>query len=305
MHKYQKNNTAKSETEDDPITKLKEKAEDDEGSDASLVEEEKPAIDKKAKKKLVKEAPNLNFHNDDDSDEDDFLQVKQSNVSVDDTVVDQEEHKSKKKAKPLTKAAVAKKILKKKIKVNTTVKFTEDGEAIDNEKKDVKSELAKQFVNEDVGGIDIEMAKEVLKEEDKFDKIRFREKVKAKHKEQKRKLKEKRKEEQQEQDDFGSASESDGPDLSWLPDPDKVYSNKDDSEDEEKSEKDDDRIGSDSEQSDIESDEEKFHRYVEHIFFSHCVKYLYKIICLVQGFSNFWFHKPLLKFPDDGKFFYN
>ncbi|XP_073955348.1 probable ATP-dependent RNA helicase DDX10 [Choristoneura fumiferana] len=261
MNKYQKNNASKNETEeDDAIKKLKEKAEDDEGSDASPAEEDKPKIDKKAKKKLVKEAPNLNFHNDDDSDEDDFLQIKQSNVSVDDTVVDQEGHRSKKKAKPLTKAAVAKKILKKKIKVNTTVKFTEDGEAIDDEKKDVKSELAKQFVNEDVGGIDIEMAKEVLKEEDKFDKIRFREKVKAKHKEQKRKLKDKRKEEQKEQDDFGSESESDGPDLSWLPDPDKVYGNKDDSGDEQNSENDNHRIGSDNEQSDIESDEEKFHR---------------------------------------------
>ncbi|XP_061713973.1 probable ATP-dependent RNA helicase DDX10 [Cydia pomonella] len=264
LQRYQKSEADKKELEeadDDVISKLKEKAEEDEGSDASP--EDEPQIEKKIKKKLIKAAPKLNFHNDDDdSDEDDFLQVKKTNVDIeDDTIVEEDEHKSKKKSKPLTKAAIAKKLLKKKIKVNTKVKFTEEGEALDDEKKDVKSELAKKFVNENVGGIDIEMAKEVLKEEDKFDKIRFREKVKAKHKEQKRKLKNKRKEEEGEKDDFGSDEESDGPDLSWLPDPDKVYNKKDsDSSGDEQNSGDDDRIGSDNEQSEPESEEEKYHR---------------------------------------------
>ncbi|CAH0720285.1 unnamed protein product, partial [Brenthis ino] len=229
MHKYNKNSTENrvKNIAADPIEKLKAKAAYDEGSDQDESESDhEPVIQQECKQvKIKKEIPKFDFHNDDDSDEDGFFKVKKKNVNVDITPATEEHLPSKKNAKPLTKAAVAKKILKKKIKVNTTVKFTEDGEVIDDEKKDVKSDLAKQFVNEDVGGIDIEKAKEVLREEDKFDKIRFREKVKAKHKEQKRKIKNKKKEEE-EKDDFGSQSESDGPDLSWLPDPDKVYDGK-------------------------------------------------------------------------------
>lgn len=235
MHKYQNKNqsTTVKEQEEDyvennvVIEKLKAKADDDEGSGQSAAEEEPKEVpaEKLIKKSKRKEIPNLNFHNDVDSDEDDFLKVKKTDITLVDEEYVEEQIISKKKSKPLTKTAVAKKILKKKIKVNTKVKFTEEGETVDDEKKDVKSEAAKLFMNENVGGIDVEKAKEVLREEDKFDKIRFREKVKAKHREQKRKLKNKRKEEG-EKDEFGSQSESDGPDLSWLPDPDKVYSKK-------------------------------------------------------------------------------
>ncbi|KPJ10099.1 putative ATP-dependent RNA helicase DDX10 [Papilio machaon] len=243
------------EENEDVLDKLKTKAENDAGTDQSSDEEEKPIPQEKKNKKLTKELPKFDFHNDADSEEDEFLQVKKANVDVKPPIEEEEQNITKKKKKPLTKAAVAKKLLKKKIKVNTQVKFTEDGEAIEDEKKDVKSDLAKQFINEDVGGIDIEKAKEVLKEEDKYDKIRFREKVKAKHKEQKRKLKNKKKEEAEEQDDFGSQSESDGPDLSWLPDPDKIYGKKDSG-----SEKEDQSHTEDN--SDLE--EEKYHRPLKH-----------------------------------------
>lgn len=239
-------------------------------SDASSVEahieqnaSDNEKMQKKTKEKnkdiIQKQSKNLekfDFHYD-ESDEDDFLQVKKVNVDVEPIDIEPEESKSKKKSKPITKAAVAKKILKKKIKVNTIVTFTEEGEIIGDEKKDVKSELAKQFHNENVGGIDIEKAKEVLREEDKYDKIRFREKVKAKHKEQKRKLKNKKKEEEGEKDDFGSQSESDGPDLSWLPDPDKIYGQ----DEESGKESDDDRRNMESEDNVSEADEDaKYHR---------------------------------------------
>ncbi|KAJ0183055.1 hypothetical protein K1T71_001031 [Dendrolimus kikuchii] len=212
------------ETNSDVIEKIKAKSGLNKDSDESAAiksDEElhgRPKVEKKKKRDL----PQFNFHNEVDSDEDDFLKVKNKDVNIENIPI-HEDSLSKKKFKPVTKAALAKKILKRKIKVNTQVKFTEEGDMIEDEKRNVKSELAKQFLSENVGGIDIEKAKEVLKEEDKFDKIRFREKVKAKHKEQKRKLKNKKKEEDGEKDDFGSQSESDGPDLSWLPDPDKVY----------------------------------------------------------------------------------
>jgi len=92
------------------------------------------------------------------------------------------------------------------------------------------SELARQYENEVDSGINIEMAKQVLREEDQFDKQRFREKVKERHREEKRKLKIAKKAETNDEegedtgDDHGSESEaSEGPDLSWLPDPDKIY----------------------------------------------------------------------------------
>lgn len=83
------------------------------------------------------------------------------------------------------------------------------------------SELAKQYEQDENSGINIEMAKKILQEEDKFDKERFKKKIKEKHKEEKRKLKAAKKEEEEA---FESGEESDyEPDLSWLPDPDKIY----------------------------------------------------------------------------------
>lgn len=271
MYKFQKKSTQKEEiaeqsANDGVVDKLISKTGDlsnnESASDAEL-EDSEPLVEKTIKKPKSKKLETFDFHKDDGSD-DEFLQVKKGDVEIDDITPEDNRPVSKKKAKPITKAAVAKKILKKKIQVNTKVKFTEEGKAIDDEKKDVRSELAKQFINEDVGGIDIERAKEVLQEEDKFDKIRFREKVKAKHKEQKRKLKNKNKENNQEQDDFGSQSESDGPDLSWLPDPDKVYAGKVTSDD---GGSDQQSIGVASGHSDDDDNdsvvEEVFHRYVE------------------------------------------
>lgn len=260
-HQYAQKRKEEEEKDSDAIEKLKSKAASDGDTDRSVNEDEAddtPVIEKKIKKPKKKELIQFNFHQDADSDEDDFLQVKKKNVDPGDEPIEESPIVSKKKAKPLTKAAIAKKLLKKKIKVNTTVKFTDEGDAIEDEKRDVKSELAKQFVNENVGGIDIEKAKEVLQEEDKFDKIRFREKVKAKHKEEKRKLKNKKKEDEGEKDDFGSQSESDGPDLSWLPDPDKYYGKKDDNEE---SNEGSEPEASDREDSGDESEiDQKFHR---------------------------------------------
>ena len=47
--------------------------------------------------------------------------------------------------------------------------------------KDPVSQLAKQYEEEDDEELDIELAKQVLKKEDEFDKQRFKEKVKAQH----------------------------------------------------------------------------------------------------------------------------
>jgi len=106
-------------------------------------------------------------------------------------------------------------------------------ELVDSAKMKI-SELARQYENEVDCGINIEMAKQVLREEDQFDKQRFREKIKERHREEKRKLKSAKKAETNDKenedadDDYGSESEAgEGPDLSWLPDPDKIYGKQD------------------------------------------------------------------------------
>ncbi|KAK3931418.1 putative ATP-dependent RNA helicase DDX10 [Frankliniella fusca] len=162
----------------------------------------------------------------DDSEDDDVLKLKRRNHEIVNEIAPLTEEdlvkpESRKKSQPLTKAAVAKKFLRKKIQVNKKVVFDESGEVVLDPKSQKMSALAQEYDGEDVGGIDIEKAKAVMKEEDQYDKQRFREKIRAKHREEKKKAKLK-KEQEAEQDDFSSSDES-TPDLSWLPDPDKIY----------------------------------------------------------------------------------
>lgn len=198
------------------------------------------------------EAKQFDFH--DNEDVDDFLTMKRKDHDLPEHLLEHEDipteqSKRKKKKAVLTKAAVAKKVLKKKIVANTKIIFTEEGDVLERKGKEKFSEEARAYENEDVAGIDIAKAKEILRAEDKFDKKLFRERVKQKHKEKKRKLKQanKQEEEQEEDDDemdvrLGSGSESEGgsePDTSWIPDPDKFYGKEggDDSSEEKSDEK--------------------------------------------------------------------
>lgn len=116
--------------------------------------------------------------------------------------------------------------------------------------------MAREYENnDDKGGIDIEQAKQMLREEDVYDKQLFREKVKAKHREEKRKAKEEAK--RAEMEDASSSDEA-SVDLSWLPDPDKVYGKREsgDSEDEFVP-----QLGSESEpESDFDDESSNIHR---------------------------------------------
>lgn len=142
-----------------------------------------------------------------------------------------EEIKQNKKEKVVTKAAVAKKILKKKILPNKKVVFDEAGVEVE-QLNTLKSELAKTYEESTSDGINIEKARELMQEEDKFDKELFKQRVKAKRREKKTKLK-KKNGEQEEQDDFGDDGSDYEPDLSWLPSLKDKGSNKDDSSDNE------------------------------------------------------------------------
>ncbi|NWR27282.1 DDX10 helicase, partial [Tachuris rubrigastra] len=186
------------------------------------------------------------FEDDDDDDDDDtkgidLLTVKHRDVfgveSKDNPAPTASKSKLKKKT---TKTQEAKKILKKKFKVNTKIVFTEDGELVQQWPPVQKSSLAKADDEDDATGINLDKAKEILREEDKFDKEEYRKKVKEKHREKRLKEKAARREArnkntQDEEETVAflahSGSEEEF-DPSTLPDPDK-YKDSDEEQDSE------------------------------------------------------------------------
>lgn len=210
--------------------KFKESNSENEESEEEIEEEEEVNFEN------IKDNKQIKFDiSDDEENGDDVLTMKRKDHDIENPLSESELvdfGRTNKNKKPMTKAAMVKKMIKKKIVPNKKITFDDEGESM-YDSKSKQSEMARDYENEDEGGIDIARAKLVLREEDKFDKQRFREQVKAKHREEKRKLKESRmKDKQEEQDEFGDESESEGPDLSWLPDPDKVYGDKEDGDSE-------------------------------------------------------------------------
>ncbi|XP_055910997.1 probable ATP-dependent RNA helicase DDX10 [Eupeodes corollae] len=213
---------------------------DDGSSEESSSDEDEDDHEGTSKVSKKDDDVNFNLPHSDDSDnseaEEELFKIKRRDheIEVDgDSKIDDAAAKAEltaaRKAKVLTKAAQAKRVLKKRIQANTKVEFNEDGTEVLDTRKQLQSDLARDYINQDEGGIDIETAKKVLREEDKFDKQRFKEIVKAKHKVQKKKSKSKKTDdvdEDDEADDFGSDADADDQqsiDLSWLPDPKKVY----------------------------------------------------------------------------------
>jgi len=240
--------------------------EEDESNIGAPVESVKVVKDEKT---VEKTATITKFGDDSDSDDEDILTVKRkdhviANDDLDEEFGDEEKGMGK-KVKVVTKASAAKKILKKKIQANTVVRFDEEGETVSDGLKLKASEAGKKYEMEDEerfgGGIDLDRAKEILREEDKHDKVTERARIRAAHKEQKRKEKEaaRRKkndqEEEDEEEDDGD-SETESVDLSWLPDPDKVYGKQDtgdegENENEDSDEKDDGDVSEDEEQTEV------------------------------------------------------
>jgi len=186
---------------------------------------------------IREEDDKISMQNVDEDSDDDIFTVKRKDHTIDEdgenSIEVLAEHLNiKKKDKVLTKAQLAKKMMKKKIKANTKVNFDEEGDIVSEATKQKLSKEGKEYEEDGAdrigGGINIEKAKEVLKAEDKFDKATERARIKEKHKEDKKKLKEenrrKAKEERGENSEDGEdESDYSEPDLSWLPDPDKVY----------------------------------------------------------------------------------
>ena len=142
--------------------------------------------------------------------------------------------------KVITKASLAKKVIKKNITANSKVTFDEDGVATLNTTKQKSSEMGQKYEIEDneLGGLNLSKAKEVLKAEDKFDRQLERAKIKIKHKEEKmkKKLKSNKRLKEAKSETISDDNDDDGDEsvnLDWLPDPDKIYGKESGSEDDE------------------------------------------------------------------------
>ncbi|NWV27418.1 DDX10 helicase, partial [Origma solitaria] len=219
-----------------------------EGESEELSEEEEEENEVRVPNRVPSSDCMQFFDNDDDDDDDDdgaegldLLTVKQRDVfgveAKDNPAPTASKSKMKKK---ITKTQEAKKILKKKFKVNTKIVFTEDGELVQQWPPVQKSNLAQADEEDDASGINLDKAKEILREEDKFDKEEYRKKVKEKHREKRLKEKAARREArnkntQVEEETVAflahSGSEEEF-DPSTLPDPDK-YKDSDEEQDSE------------------------------------------------------------------------
>lgn len=262
-HKQQKTQRNAEDSDENESSSENEKvSSDDDENESDMEQATTSTSQKKAKKDDIDFNAALLSDDESDSDDNGFMTIKRRDHEIPEEELPEVpplEEVKKKPEKVITKAALAKKLIKKKIAPNKKVVFDEDGVEVDPLNK-LKSEYAKVYEQSTEGGIDIEKARELLQAEDKFDKERFKELMKAKRREKKKKLKGK---DAVEQDDFGSdgGDSDEGPDLSWLPDPSKLGSRID------VSDSDDDIEGerqvvnsSDDSESDDSSDVEQVHR---------------------------------------------
>ncbi|XP_022292440.2 putative ATP-dependent RNA helicase DDX10 [Crassostrea virginica] len=225
----------------------------------------------------------LNFNLDDDNE--DLFTVKRTILPDSDS---EEEKggisvKEEKEKKAQTKYALAKKLQKKNVKVNTKVTFDEEGEAVtDVMKKSTVEEDEEE--EEEEGGIDIAAARQRMLEEDKIDKQIYRERIKQKHREERLKRREERKarhmrgQDDEDEDEMvvqlgSSGEEGDREDpLSFIPTPDnsdedsedeipskkrRMVVNSDSSSDEEEEEDNEDHDESDEDSDDDSDDKEE------------------------------------------------
>jgi len=131
-------------------------------------------------------------------EEDDLFTVKRVFNAQQDSDEDQETlvdaNNTKKLNKVITKASIAKRVKKKQIVANQKIEYDEEGEVVNQGINTIKTKIVDEPNAKEIGGIDIEKARQLLRAEDKFDKDLYRQKIKQKHTEQRLKEKEKRRE---------------------------------------------------------------------------------------------------------------
>src|SRR5699024_5621235 len=97
----------------------------------------------------------------------------------------------KKASKAISKASVVKRLLKKNIKLNTKIVFDEDGgkQVFSGGVKQAASQFSNELADTTECGINIEISKKIMEQEDKVDKEMYRQLVKEKNKAKKLKRK--------------------------------------------------------------------------------------------------------------------
>ncbi|KAI8520477.1 ATPdependent RNA helicase [Branchiostoma belcheri] len=113
-------------------------------------------------------------------------------------VLESTEKTSSNEKASLTKAKLAKKLAKKKVKVNSKVKFDDEGEVTEQwppvQKVVLKSDAGEggkeEEEEEEVGGLNLETARQLMVEEDKHDKLAYKQRIRQKKWEKKMKQKE-------------------------------------------------------------------------------------------------------------------
>ncbi|XP_052241944.1 probable ATP-dependent RNA helicase DDX10 isoform X2 [Dreissena polymorpha] len=174
------------------------------------------------------------FRFDIDAKDDDLFKVKR-NVDIDkvlETVPGDPNEgptskKSKKKLKGVDKEKLAKKLIRKKILVNSKIVFNEEGQPELDPHKVPQVDME----TSNAGGINIDLARQRMQQEDKIDKQIFRQKIKQKHREERLKRKEENRArsgrvENDEEMEVRLPSDGDDDDvdpLSFLPDPDEDH----------------------------------------------------------------------------------
>ncbi|CAG2169810.1 unnamed protein product [Oppiella nova] len=179
---------------------------------------------------------NFNDLNDGNQSDDDLFSVKKVwRFDLNEELDGSRPEPKEKEKKAVTKAAMAKKLLKKKFKPNSRVVFNEDGTVAEDFPTRQVSEKVKELDEKGISGIDIEIAKQIMKDEDVIDKKLYKDLVKAKHKEKRLKLKEQKRREKESRSGsavLGGRSGGGVDDSSYnqlnslidaLPDPDVVY----------------------------------------------------------------------------------
>ena len=188
----------------------------------------------------------------DDDEKDDLFTVKSTwrfddaaesqdselNIPVPEPPVHESDRKGKKPSN-VTKAAVAKKLARKKIKPNTKIVFDDEGRPVVDLETKQTSEKLNELEQRKESGIDIELAKEIMKDEDKVDKMLHKKVIKEKKFKKKLKEKEAKRKEKRaillaghEDTDADELDERTQKFIDELPDPDQVMLEDSDEENE-------------------------------------------------------------------------
>lgn len=167
--------------ESDSAEEQEEEEEEEEENDESDSENEEVSDGESTTNLKGNKQTTTSLYESSDEDDEIFTIKRRDHEITEDSlpdVADLAEIKGAKKEKVVTKAALAKKLIKKKILPNKKTEFDEEGNEVESANA-LKSEMAKEYEQTAEDGIDIEMAQQLIREEDKFDKERY--KVKYTH----------------------------------------------------------------------------------------------------------------------------